>query len=94
MITFLKSKKCPDCETIAEFLSDLSMGHEVVVAGSGSSSARLPDRAEPPLLVDDKEVVRGHGNVMRHLEELKGFREQWYKFQSDACYCDESGQAE
>jgi hypothetical protein len=24
-----------------------------------------------------------------HLEELEQFKELWYKFQSDACYCDE-----
>ena len=29
-------------------------------------------------------------NIIAYLEELEGFKQLWYKFQSDACYCDQT----
>jgi hypothetical protein len=41
--------------------------------------------------MDDKEIIQGKDKILAHLEDLEGFKEQWYKFQSDACYCVEEG---
>jgi hypothetical protein len=43
------------------------------------------------VLRDGDEVFEGSKAVADHLEEMKEFKRQWYKFQSDACYCDEEG---
>jgi hypothetical protein len=46
------------------------------------------------VLVNGGNTFQGHKGIIAHLQELDGFMDLWYKFQSDACYCDESGQIE
>ena len=95
MITFFRTSDCPGCEAIEEVLEDLCIAHKVVlVPQSGVPDESMPDEAKPPILVDDDKVIRGNKNIIAYLEELKGFKELWYKFQSDACYCDENGRIE
>jgi len=31
----------------------------------------------------------GSEAAIEHIEELRRFKEDWYRFQSDACYCEE-----
>jgi hypothetical protein len=95
MIKFFRTSKCKGCAAIQDALEDLSIAHETVVLKS-------PDELPPelagigslPILVDGQDVIDGSENIVAHLEELEQFKELWYKFQSDACYCDEQGNIE
>lgn len=89
MITFFRTSDCPGCEAIQEVLDDLGVAHKVVIVPPGGNPQEsMPDAAKPPVLADDDKVVQGNGNIIAYLEELKGFKELWYKYQSDTCYCD------
>ncbi len=90
MMTFFRAADCPGCEAIQEVLADLCILHRVIVIPEdGKPNESLPGTAKPPVLVDDDKVIQGNKSIIAYLEELKGFKELWYKFQSDACYCDE-----
>ena len=94
-MAFFRTADCPGCEAIQEVLQDLCIAHRVVIVPENAKpDESLPDAAKPPMLVDDDKVIQGNKNIIAYLEELKGFRELWYKFQSDACYCDENGSIE
>ena len=54
----------------------------------------FPVNAQLPLLKDEEKVFEGTENIIDHLTDLGKFQEQWYKYQSDVCYCDENGNAE
>jgi glutaredoxin len=89
MITFFRTSNCPSCEAIQDVLDDMGMAHKVVVLPQGGiPEESMPDAAKPPVLVDDDKVIQGNENIIAYLEELKGFKELWYKYQSDVCYCD------
>ncbi|MBN1361380.1 MAG: hypothetical protein JW993_12350 [Sedimentisphaerales bacterium] len=94
MITFFATSECSGCRTIREALEQMSLAREVVeVEGSGAAE-RLPPGMEPPVLVDDHDIVQGHRRILAHLERLADFKATWEKFQSDACYCDDTGHVE
>ena len=93
MITLYRTKDCPACTGIEETLRELSLAHEVVVV-SGERDDRLPDQSRPPVLMDEGQVAQGSQAILAHLEELEGFKAQWERFQSDACYCDDQGNVE
>lgn len=40
-----------------------------------------------PLLVDEGRIIQGSHDIFEHLSKLADFKKQWYKYQSDACYC-------
>ena len=42
-----------------------------------------------PLLVDQDRVFQGGEAIIGHLSELEKFKKQWYKYQSDVCYCED-----
>ena len=68
-----------------EALAELCMAHEVV---SVPDSARpLPPGTSPPLLVDGAEAFEGATAIFAHLRYLEGFKAEWDRFQTDACYC-------
>lgn len=77
---------------IQEVLKELCLAHDTVVLDSRQD---LPDELRasgpPPVLVDDGEIIQGREKILAHLEDLAAFKDLWYKFQSDACYCDEEG---
>ena len=95
MMTFFRTEDCEGCGTIQEALEQLCIAHETVVVGS---EAELPAEAAgqggPPILVDEQEVIRGSREIINHLEELERYKAQWYKYQSDVCYCDDEGDVE
>jgi hypothetical protein len=91
MIRFYRTADCPGCEGIEEALRELGVKYEAVVVGQGEM---VMGELRPPVVVDGEEVVRGREAIAKYLDRLEGFREQWYKFQSDACYCDEEGGVE
>jgi len=80
---------CRTCSRIREALGDLAMAHDVVVVASEGRSDRLPQGTEPPVLVDDDEVVQGSGNIFAYIEGLRELQRVWLKYQSDVCYMDE-----
>ena len=98
MITLYRKRGCPRCADIEEALKELTLAHRVVDVGEGAGEEKMPEGIgeprRPPILVDEGEAFRGPGAILDHLESLKGFRALWYKFQSDACYCDEEGNVE
>ncbi len=95
MIQFFRTKKCPRCREIEEAIRDLCLAHEVVIVDEGRDLPEsVPAGTKPPFLIDNGELIVGSGKITEHLSELEAFKELWYKFQSDACYCDDSGEAE
>lgn len=92
MLILYRTKDCPGCKGIQSTIEAMALAHKIVIVKNGPISLPgIPSGMKPPVLVDEKEVVQGKENILRHLEELEEFKEQWYKFQSDACYCDEEG---
>ncbi|MFW6456738.1 MAG: glutathione S-transferase N-terminal domain-containing protein [Planctomycetota bacterium] len=94
MLTLYRKKDCPRCSRIQETLEDLSVSHRVTTV---TEPADIPDRLAAkrlPLLVHDDKIFEGASSVSNHLQEIEEFKRKWYKFQSDACYCDDKGNIE
>ena len=90
MLKFFRTPNCPACQAIEDILTELCLAHEIVLVSRNSTSKnKLPEGTRAPVLVDDGQVIQGSKKIVAHLEKLKDFRELWYKFQSDACYCGE-----
>jgi arsenate reductase-like glutaredoxin family protein len=90
MLKFFRISDCAGCKAIEEVLTELCIAHKVIlISEDNTSQERLPEGVKPPVLVDEEEIIQGNKLIIEHLEKLKDFKELWYKFQSDACYCDE-----
>jgi hypothetical protein len=90
MIKFYRTRKCSGCATIQDTLEELCIVHETLVLESPEDlPPDLVNKGGPPILIDDRQIIAGSKNIIAHLEELEQFKELWYKYQSDACYCDE-----
>lgn len=88
-MTFYRTKNCPGCRTIEETLNELVMTVRCVALQDKSElPAKLSGR-KLPLLVDEGRIIEGPEKILEHLEQLADFKKQWYKYQSDACYCGE-----
>ncbi len=94
MLTFYRTPNCNGCAAIQEVLENLAIPHETVVLQSPEDLPANLAASAPPVLVDEHKVFQGQKNILAHLEELEDFKELWYKFQSDACYCDAEGNIE
>lgn len=84
MIHLFRTQDCPRCARIQDALEAMAVAHQVTVCDPDA------DR-ELPRLEDDGETVVGADAILQHLDKLEAFKEQWYKFQSDACYCSDDG---
>jgi glutathione S-transferase len=92
MLTLYRSPDCPNCTKVQEILEELAVAHDVFEVDSPAQlPAGLRHHATIPLLVDEDEVVQGPREIVAYLEKFEKFKELWYKFQSDACYCGEDG---
>lgn len=95
MIALYRTREGDGGAAVEERLAELCLAHETVVA---ESAADLPeglcDAGGLPVLVDEHDVFVGAEAILGHLEALEAYRAQWYKYQSDVCYCDEEGNAE
>jgi len=95
MLTLYRTPACPRCNGIQEVLEELAIALRVVEV---RTAADLPEDVRSagtvPVLVDGDEVHVGADRILEHVEELKDFKERWYKYQSDACYCDDQGNTE
>ncbi len=95
MMTFFRTPDCEGCGAIQEALKQSCIAHETVaVASVDDLPPELAGQGGPPILIDEHEVISGAENIIAHLDELERFKAQWYKFQSDACYCDDEGNIE
>ncbi|MFW6189762.1 MAG: hypothetical protein ACOC7T_04935 [Planctomycetota bacterium] len=90
MIVLYCRPGCPRCASLHGMLERLALKSRLVEVGPDE---QLPDDLpEDTALRDGEELYTGGAAVAEHLDELEVFKEWWYKFQSDACYCDESGE--
>ncbi len=92
MLTLYRKPNCPRCASIQEALEQLAIKHKVVEV---SDAAELPGELTEgrlPALVDEDGTFQGAGAIADHLQELDEFKKLWYKYQSDACYCDDDGE--
>ena len=84
-----RHQECDGCQAIEDVLRDMVTSCTVVTAEEKSGRDDVPAEADAPVLVDEDKVIEGEKSILEYLDELKEFRRQWYKYQSDACYCDE-----
>lgn len=90
MIQFFRRHDCPGCRDIEDALKELFIAHEVTVIKAQSDlPTSVSADTKLPFLKDEDKLIQGHKNIVNYLSELEEFKKQWYKFQSDACYCDE-----
>ncbi len=95
MIVLYCRSGCPRCTSIREVLEDIAIGARVVDVTEGAALPdTLPSGVQLPVLTDEGETYRGGAAILEHLEELRLFKEEWYSYQSDACYCDEDSETE
>jgi glutaredoxin len=88
-MTFYRTKNCPGCQAIEGTLNDLAIAFDCVALEDKSG---LPDELSGqklPLLVDEGKLIQGGRDIVDHLAQLAEFKEQWYKYQSDVCYCED-----
>jgi len=92
MLKFYKTEGCTGCQDIEDALKELCIEHQVtVVKETNDIPSFIPSGTRLPFLVDEGLLLEGTDDIIDHLSELEEFKDQWYKFQSDACYCDEEG---
>lgn len=92
MITFFRSSDCRECDAVEESLAEMCLAYKAVRSTAGDRPDEgFPEGSTSPVLMDDGERFEGGRAIRRHLEELREFKAEWDKFQSDACYCDEQG---
>lgn len=95
MIEFFRTQNCPACQVIEDLLKKIRAAHKTVIVNKNDDIPdSVPAGTKLPFLIDEKKIIQGSRNIIEHLSELETFRNQWYKFQSDACYCNESGDIE
>jgi len=95
MIKFFRTENCPGCQDIEDTLRQLCLACEVVIVKEkGDVPPSVPAGTKLPFLIDEGRLIQGSHNIINHLSELEEFKSQWYKFQSDACYCDDAGNVE
>ncbi len=76
------------CAEIREALDATALAYETVVLPPQAWHEELPEGTEPPVLVDDEKVIQGGNDIFAYIDQLKGFKADWLKYQSDACYSD------
>jgi hypothetical protein len=85
-------KKDTESEDIIDALKELVVAHDVEYVETAVHNKGK--RIDLPAIVDDDRLIQGKKNIMKYLDELGNFLEEWQKFQSDACYCDPEGNVE
>jgi hypothetical protein len=87
-MTLYITEDCKTCSDIRESLEATALAHETVVVPQQGWSEQVPQGREPPVLVDDEKVVQGSNEIFAYIDQLKGFKADWLKYQSDVCYPD------
>ncbi|MCM8797375.1 MAG: hypothetical protein NC923_05835 [Candidatus Omnitrophica bacterium] len=92
MLIFYRTEDCQGCKGIQSTLEAMRVAHKVVIVKKGPISVPgASSKVMPPVLIDEKIVIEGKDKIVSYLEKFEEFMQEWYKFQSDACYCDEEG---
>jgi hypothetical protein len=94
MLKFYRTSDCSRCGHIQDALEKLNIVHELILTETPESIEDLPKGTELPVLSDERKLFEGSEAILSHLEELEKFKAEWYKFQSDSCYCDDQGEIE
>jgi glutaredoxin len=95
MMKFFRTENCPGCQDIEDQLNELCLACEVIIVKEKNDiPPYVRSGTKLPFLIDDDVLIQGYKNIIEHLNELEEFKSQWYKFQSDACYCDDAGNIE
>ncbi len=90
MLTFYRTKDCPGCQDIESILKDMAIAHEVVIVDLNEKNSRgVPEGKKIPLLIDEGKVIEGSKDIVAYLERFEKYKQLWYKYQSDVCYCDD-----
>jgi hypothetical protein len=90
LITLYCREGCPACEPAAEELDALAIRHRIIrLPAHAPLPDELPAGTRLPALLDGGCVCSGADDVIARITELAEFKEDWYRFQSDACYCNE-----
>ena len=90
MTTLYCREGCPACEALVDELEKLAIRHKVARIGRREElPSELPPGTPLPVLMDEDRLFAGAQEVLARLAELEEFREDWYRYQSDACYCNE-----
>jgi hypothetical protein len=66
----------------------------VVYGKPDGEESSLPAGTTLPAVVDDGRVIQGLEDIEEYIDEFSQYLDEWQKFQSDACYCDEQGEVE
>ena len=88
-MTFYRTTNCPGCQAVEDTLNDLVMACRYVNLDSRNGLPPELAGRRLPLLVDGDKIIEGSRPILAHLEKLADFKKQWYKYQSDVCYCDD-----
>lgn len=75
------------CREVREKLEDLALDYHFIEVNAEHGG----DAEQLPILVDEGRKFCGPSEIAQHIEELTRFAADWRKFQSDSCYCDDSG---
>jgi hypothetical protein len=86
MLTFFRTSSCRRCDEIQEILDSDCLAYQVIIVPGGDAPGYRPMGARPPVLADGDAVIQGAERIMSHLGELRRFKSQWEKYQSDSCY--------
>jgi len=71
------------------------VAHRVIDVADGKNLPKgIRETDQFPVLKDNGKMVQGEKEILRYLEEYKKLKDEWDKFQSDACYCDDEGNIE
>lgn len=87
-MTFYRHKECRACDAIEERLEDMVLAHTTVPVEEYEAVDAQVAEEETPVLIDESKAVRGEAAILDYVDELEAFQEDWYKYQSDVCYCD------
>ncbi len=94
MITVYLQKHNTDSDEVLERTKEMVLACEVTYPEEETPHEQSFPCDALPCLRDDDRIVCGKEDVLNYLERLGGFLEEWQKFQSDTCYCDENGNIE
>ena len=89
MLKFYRHKNCLNCDSIQEALGKMATGCTTVYIKKYPPVPNAASDPQPPVLVDEQRIFEGVRSILDHLTELSDFESQWYKYQSDVCYCDQ-----
>ncbi|RMG35644.1 MAG: hypothetical protein D6732_09145 [Methanobacteriota archaeon] len=95
MLYLFPHEHCKECEEIRSRLKQLVLAHRVIQPGQAIEKVlEIHGDISPPVLIEGDKVIRGERAILKFLEELGKFKEEWDKFQSDSCYCGDNGEIE